>query len=203
MPDKFRYNWTNKTDLKDNKVIIWDGNVLTGTFDKKVLGRAQNSIIHLIFNDFGSQAALDFINNLQAGITDWFSKQGFSLGIEDMMTSLSCKTKIEEVYNKTIEETIDMKEESKINFKLNRCRDTMGNIALSNIIRQNRLLKIVVSGSKGSNVNILQIMSTLGQQNAQGGRIQASIGDKTLPCFPLIVNTLLRKDILDIVILMV
>ena len=183
MPRKLLYKQGNVFNLNDDKTYIVNGIVLKGTFSKKVLGRSQHSIIHVIFNDFGHIEARNFINNLQRGITRWWQGQGFSIGIGDMVTSFDTKKKIEEIYNKTIEECKDMTNENKINFHLNQARNTMGRIAIDTIPKHNRLRKMIVSGSKGSNVNILQIMSSLGQQNCEGQRIKPTIGEKTLPCF--------------------
>ena len=61
--------------------------------------------------------------------------------------------------------------ESKVNQTLNQARDIAGNIALNVLSSWNRLKAMVYSGSKGSNLNISQIMACVGQQNVEGKRI--------------------------------
>ena len=48
---------------------------------------------------------------------------------------------------------------------------------------RNRLYTMVHSGSKGSNINISQIMAVVGQQNLCGQRIPDTWTDRTLPHF--------------------
>ena len=53
--------------------------------------------------------------------------------------------------------------EHSVNSILNRARDTAGNIALEDLNSWNRLKAMVYAGSKGSNLNIAQIMACVGQ----------------------------------------
>ena len=43
---------------------------------------------------------------------------------------------------------------------------------------------MVNAGSKGSILNIAQMVSCLGQQNVDGKRIPYGYEDRTLPCYP-------------------
>ena len=52
--------------------------------------------------------------------------------------------------------------EAKVNKKLNDARDKSGNIALDALSMKNRLRNMVSAGSKGSNINISQIMACVG-----------------------------------------
>ena len=185
LPKTFRYRYP-KAQINEelNDVVIWDGNVLYGQFAKKVLGRSQGSLVHVLYNDYGEDICVNFINKLQLGIHRWFSEQGFSIGIEDCLCSKDTQIKIEEEYQKTLKEVSTLTKEHEINARLNQARDGMGRAALKTINRKNRLFRMVISGVKGSMMNILQIMAMVGQQNSGGKRMVKSIGDKTLPCFP-------------------
>ena len=158
----------------ENDPYIAHGMLLRGQLNKKQLGRSQRSLVHhLLFNDEGPKVTVDFISDLQRGIANWFSSQGFSIGISDFVTPHETKDRISQIYEETVDD-IRAKEnpsEQWINRRLNQTRDTMGRAALETITRDNRLWRIVDSGSKGSNVNILQIMACLGQQNIKGKRI--------------------------------
>lgn len=48
---------------------------------------------------------------------------------------------------------------------------------------RNRIYSMVAAGSKGSNLNITQIMACAGQQNVEGRRIYFGFKDRTLPHF--------------------
>lgn len=52
--------------------------------------------------------------------------------------------------------------EAQVNKKLNDARDKSGNIALDGLSLANRLRNMVSAGSKGSNINISQIMACVG-----------------------------------------
>ena len=53
--------------------------------------------------------------------------------------------------------------EHQVNKRLNQARDKAGNIALNNLDKDNRLVAMVNSGSKGNTNNISQIMACCGQ----------------------------------------
>jgi DNA-directed RNA polymerase beta' subunit len=164
---------------------IADGVLLRGQLNKKTLGRSQRSLVHVIFNDVGPRASVDFMSSLQRGVANWFSTQGFSIGVSDFLTTPEVRQRVREVYEETVQELRARPDASEtwVNRRLNQARDTMGRAALEAIHRDNRLRRLVHSGSKGSNVNILQIMACLGQQNVKGQRIPCTIGDRALPCF--------------------
>lgn len=61
--------------------------------------------------------------------------------------------------------------ENEVNNELNNARNNAGNIVLEALASDNRLKNMVNAGSKGSNMNISQIMACVGQQNVEGKRI--------------------------------
>jgi DNA-directed RNA polymerase II subunit RPB1 len=73
--------------------------------------------------------------------------------------------------------------EFEVNQILNEARDIAGNAALENLFSWNRLKAMVIAGSKGSNLNISQIMACVGQQNVEGKRIPFGFHQRTLPHF--------------------
>ena len=73
--------------------------------------------------------------------------------------------------------------EHQVNKRLNAARDTSGTIALENLDKDNRLVNMVKSGSKGNNNNISQIMACCGQQNVEGKRIAFGFNKRSLPHF--------------------
>ncbi len=177
MPKTFRYN------TKHDDVYVRDGVILVGQLAKKELGRGQGSFVHVLYNDFGPDVTVDFINKLQLGVYRWFSEQGFSIGISDCVSNMETKQKIQAEYEKTIETLAGITDEIEINNILNKARDGMGSAAIDTMSRKNKLFRMISSGVKGSMMNILQILCMVGQQNTSGRRMPTAIGRKTLPCF--------------------
>jgi DNA-directed RNA polymerase II subunit RPB1 len=58
-----------------------------------------------------------------------------------------------------------------------------GSLANRNLKETNKLKCMVFSGSKGSNMNISQIMACVGQQNVEGKRIPFGFDRRSLPHF--------------------
>jgi hypothetical protein len=64
---------------------------------------------------------------------------------------------------------------------LNKATEFAGKIGLSSLADENRLIAMVRAGSKGSTINIAQMMACVGQQAPEGRRIPYGFSDRTLP----------------------
>lgn len=73
--------------------------------------------------------------------------------------------------------------EVNINEVLNNARATVGKSAQKSLKERNAIKGTVMAGSKGSFLNISQIIACVGQQNVQGGRIKYGFQQRTLPHF--------------------
>lgn len=73
--------------------------------------------------------------------------------------------------------------EAQVNKQLNDARNKAGKIALQALAADNRLKNMVNAGSKGSDLNISQIMACVGQQNVEGKRIPFGFSKRALPHF--------------------
>ena len=71
------------TDFNWRDTIV-NGILVKGPIGKAALGRSHGSIIHRLYNDYGSDRTCQFINELQRSNHVWFASQGFSIGIGDM-----------------------------------------------------------------------------------------------------------------------
>ena len=67
--------------------------------------------------------------------------------------------------------------------KLNRATTDTGKVALKHLNSGNRMLNMVISGSKGSDINMGQMIACVGQQAVDGKRIPYGFTDRTLPHF--------------------
>ena len=168
---------------------IYQGKLLKGPLGKKALGRSHGSIIHRLYNDYGPDRTCQFINELQRVNHLWFSGQGFSIGIGDMRITKETAKRVRQecadidIKAEELRKLHGDEAEPKINRMLNQTRDSMGKIAQDAMPPDNCLGLMVRSGSKGSMVNILQIMACVGQQNVSGKRMQATVSNRTLPMF--------------------
>ena len=167
--------------------MIVQGQLLRGPLDKKALGRSHGSIIHRLYNDYGPDRTCQFMNELQRINHVWFSSQGFSIGIGDMRITDDTAVKIQQECASVDDNAEQLRAgehaEMRINRMLNQTRDSMGLIAQNAMSPNNSLGLMVKSGSKGSMVNILQIMACVGQQNCSGQRMKATLNGRTLPMF--------------------
>ncbi len=127
---------------------------------------------------------------------------GFTVGVQDIIAKPEIveAVKAEIVkYQKKVRKIINMTQygrlksqpgkstmesfEHQVNKRLNKARDLAGKLALENLSKDNRLVNMVVSGSKGNNNNISQIMACCGQQNVEGKRIGFGFNKRSLPHF--------------------
>ena len=168
---------------KRGGVEILKGKLIKGQLTKKVLGTSQGSLIHVIYNDCGPDETILFINRLQCIVHKWLTIRGFSIGISDMMTPSYVRDRVLAERKQAFEDVKDETSEQKINERLNICRDSMGKMVQEPLDDSNRFYCTVSSGSKGSNINISQIMAVVGQQNLAGQRVPMTWTDRTLPHF--------------------
>ena len=189
-----------KSNDSNNIVEIKDGNYLRGQIDKGILGSGTKGIIHRICNDFGNMASANFIDDFQNIITAYMNTSSFSVGISDLISDNKTNDEIIKVINnkKTdVKNLIDQIQigvfennsgktnqeefETKVNNILNQAASEAGKIGLKSLSTDNRFVIMVNAGSKGSELNISQMISCLGQQNVDGKRIPYGFEHRTLP----------------------
>ena len=74
--------------------------------------------------------------------------------------------------------------ESYLNSTLSKVRETVGDNCISYLDRDNKPLIMALCGSKGSSVNLSQMIGCVGQQTVGGKRITYGFTERTLPHFP-------------------
>lgn len=67
----------------DAQVLIQGGELVTGTLCKRTLGASAGSLVHVIWNDAGPEAARAFLSQAQYLTNHWLLQRGFSIGIGD------------------------------------------------------------------------------------------------------------------------
>lgn len=186
--------------LSEAIIQIVNGQYIRGQIDKGVLGATSKGLIHRICNDFGNMAGADFIDNLQDIITEYMKTSAYSVGISDLIADNTTNKNIEEVITdkkKNVKTLIDNTHlgifenksgktnveefETQVNEILGQALTQAGRIGLQSLNEDNRFVLMVKAGSKGSEINISQMVSCLGQQQVDGKRVPYGFEDRTLP----------------------
>jgi DNA-directed RNA polymerase II subunit RPB1 len=184
------------------KVVITEGEVKEGQFDKSVFSKASKGIIHMTFNDYGSKQTVDFIDAMQNTIEQFLVYNGFSVGISDLIADSTTKAdmnvKIQEkksdvetillnihqdLFDNNTGKSNQAEFEDKIFGILNKATELAGDIGYNSLANENRMTAMVRAGSKGGPINIAQMIACVGQQNIDGKRIPYGFEDRTLPHF--------------------
>ncbi|WZZ46459.1 hypothetical protein YC2023_042718 [Brassica napus] len=186
----------------DTQVRIERGELLAGTLCKKTLGTGNGSLVHVIWEEVGPDAARKFLGHTQWLVNYWLLQNGFTIGIGDTIAdsqtmekineTISCaKTAVKDLIRQFQEKKLDpepgrtMTEtfENRVNQVLNKARDDAGSSAQKSLAETNNLKAMVTAGSKGSFINISQMTACVGQQNVEGKRIPFGFDGRTLPHF--------------------
>ena len=186
----------------NNIIEIVNGKYIRGQLDKGAIGAGTRGIIHRVCNDFGNYHASSFINDLQNIITEYMTSSGFSVGISDLITSektsdnivniitskkIDAKNLIEQMriglFENVSGKTNVEEFETTLNNILSKAQSEAGRIGLQGLTNDNRFAIMFNAGSKGSELNIQQMVACLGQQNVDGKRIPYGFEHRTLPHF--------------------
>jgi DNA-directed RNA polymerase II subunit RPB1 len=193
---------TEDVNTSNNVIQIIDGIYKRGRLDKGALSATSKGLIHRIFNDYGNFASADFIDNIQYIVNEYMKVSSFSVGISDLVTSKEVQDNIKETIrskkdkvdrlildthlnafqNETGRSNVD-ELESQIRDILAAANLDAGSIGKGGLSPDNRFVSMVQSGSKGSDINISQMVSCLGQQEVEGKRCPYGFNDRTLPHF--------------------
>jgi len=194
----------DKDQMKDsnNVMEIRNGKYIRGQMEKSTLGSTTKGIIHRICNDFGNMQASLFIDDLQNVVTEYMKTSSFSVGISDLIADRKTQDEIIKIIVKQKQEVQSLIEklhlgtfennsaltnmaqfEQNVNNILNEATNQAGSKGRKSLAKTNRFVMIVNSGSKGTPINISQMISCLGQQNVDGKRIPYGFDSRTLPHF--------------------
>ena len=186
----------------DTKVLIENGQLLSGIICKKSLGNGAGSLIHIITMDQGTEVARQFFGNVQTVVNNWLLLEGQSIGVKDTIaddvTHKNVRDRLDEATKRVDEiigearrdvlkpipgNTLRQTFEQKVNEVLNNARNKTGEDAEKSLSEFNNFKAMSVAGSKGSNLNISQVIACVGQQNVEGKRIPFGFQYRTLPHF--------------------
>ncbi|CAN3474396.1 DNA-directed RNA polymerase II subunit RPB1 [Diutina catenulata] len=187
---------------KDTGMLIIDGEIMLGVVDKKTVGASEGGLIHVVFREKGPYVCARLFGNIQKVVNYWLLHNGFSIGIgdtiadKDTMRQITgfisdAKVKVAQIIKDAHQNKLEPRPgmtlresfENSVSVVLNQARDDAGKASEVNLKELNNVKQMVVSGSKGSYINISQMSACVGQQIVEGKRIPFGFGDRTLPHF--------------------
>ena len=191
--------------IKDGYVCFRNGEHISGALGKKTLGgESKSGLFYVLIRDYGSAIAIKCMSRLAKLASRFLCDRGFSIGIEDVTPSermSKLKFRLIGEGQKLAEEQIEAYKsgviklkpgcnalqslESEVNGLLGRVRSNCGDEAVVTLNRLNAALCMSQCGSKGSPLNISQMVACLGQQSVGGMRVQDGFVNRTLPHFPV------------------
>jgi DNA-directed RNA polymerase II subunit RPB1 len=185
------------------RISIENGQLIKGIITKGSIGASSEGLLHVIYNEFGHERAGQFINDVQSIVTQFNLYKGFSVGSSDLIANSETRsfvndkinaardkvaTILSDVHSGNFENISSMSDgeelEDKISSALKTVAADINEKVLKSLSKQNRIVQMVDSGSKGSAQNITQMVALLGQQLIEGRRVQYTLQDRTLPHFP-------------------
>jgi DNA-directed RNA polymerase II subunit RPB1 len=185
----------------DNMVKIRDGMIQgKGIVDDDVLNKTGVGVVHTTYNDFGAFAAVDLLDSVQSTIEAYLVMSGFSVGLSDLVADEKTLTTMNEIVQKRKKEIDEIvlqvhmdlfdnntgksnqdEFESQVFGKLNKAIEELGKLGQQALAQENRMISMLKAGSKGSTINVSQMVACVGQQNIEGRRIPYGFTDRTLP----------------------
>ncbi|XP_073308006.1 LOW QUALITY PROTEIN: DNA-directed RNA polymerase III subunit 1-like [Primulina huaijiensis] len=188
---------------KDGFVCIRNSELISGQLGKVTLGNGnKDGLYSVLLRDYEAHAAAACMNRLAKLSARWIGDHGFSIGINDVQPEdiLNKKKKdtIHEQYGKCTEYINTYKSgklvplpgcnkaqtlEANITAVLKEIRESTAKVCMDNLNWRNSPLIMSQCGSKGSPINICQMIACVGQQSVGGRRAPNGFIDRTLPHF--------------------
>eukprot|EP01022_Parablepharisma_sp_SALTPOND_P032065 TRINITY_DN826_c0_g1_i2.p1 TRINITY_DN826_c0_g1~~TRINITY_DN826_c0_g1_i2.p1 ORF type:complete len:1204 (+),score=111.45 TRINITY_DN826_c0_g1_i2:2266-5877(+) len=187
----------------DGWVIIKNSELLCGNIGKTTIGGGSKiGLVYSLMKDNNANVAADCLQRISKLSGRWLSNYGMSIGISDVWpfekvvkekegllskSYATCDSLIEQ-YNKgeiLLKPGCNMEQslEHYINGELGKVRDKAGDVLKATLPRRNSPLIMAVCGSKGSYLNLCQMIACVGQQTVSGNRIPNGFSDRSLPHF--------------------
>lgn len=188
----------------DGWVAFRNSELISGNIAKKTIGDgSKTGLLYVLLRDCGPEYAASFMDRFAKFCSRYFGMhRGFSIGISDVSPSAKLKKvkfdilrvgykKAEDAIRKYDEGTLELRPgcdllqslEEILNGILGKLRESAGQQAMKALDWSNTPRIMAECGSKGSPLNVSQMMACVGQQAVGGMRIQDGFVNRTLPHF--------------------
>ncbi|EDR26493.1 DNA-directed RNA polymerase III subunit RPC1, putative [Entamoeba dispar SAW760] len=191
--------------VKDGWICFKNSQLLCGQIEKSIIGSGNKTgLFHLILRDYGTLESAKIMAHISRFCARFLGDYGFSIGISDVTPSADLTQMKEELvsegYKKCDQFIEDYKSgkqevqagstpeqtlEALLNNELSEIRERAGKRCIEELKSDNSPLVMALSGSKGSVINISQMIACVGQQTVNGGRVSDGFISRSLPHFAL------------------
>ncbi|KZF19018.1 beta and beta-prime subunits of DNA dependent RNA-polymerase [Xylona heveae TC161] len=191
-------------DKNDSWLCIRNSEIMCGVMDKSIVGDGKkDSVFYVILRDFGPDEAVKAMNRLSKLAARWLANQGFSIGISDVYPGARLVERKQALVERAYAECDDViakykagklekspgcdEEETMENLIsgiLSKVRGQAGDYCIAELSKWNSPLIMATCGSKGSGINVSQMVAVVGQQIISSKRVADGFQDRTLPHFP-------------------
>ncbi|KAG0005321.1 hypothetical protein BGZ65_011422, partial [Modicella reniformis] len=187
----------------DGYLVIHNSEIMCGVLDKSSVGDGnKSSLFYIVMRDYGAVEAATCMNRLAKLCARWLGTVGFSIGINDVQPGDILASKKDDLVQNAYSQCDDLIHRSQtgqlenqpgcdteqtlealISGELSQVRDKVGDICLTELNKFNSPLIMATCGSKGSKINVSQMVACVGQQIISGKRIPNGFQDRSLPHF--------------------
>ncbi|KAJ9527506.1 hypothetical protein QJQ45_025764, partial [Haematococcus lacustris] len=187
----------------DGYVAFRNSELICGRIGKVVLGGSKGGLFGTLHHDYSSATAAAVMSRLAKMAARHMGNRGFSIGIDDVTprpvlqrekaatinTGYSQCDGYIAAYKKGELELSpgcnqDQSLEANVMGVLNNIREQAGSVCMATLHWHNSPLIMSQCGSKGSPINIAQMVACVGQQSVGGKRAFNGFTDRTLPHYP-------------------
>ena len=187
---------------KDGYVVLRNGELLCGRLGKGTLGGSRAGLFAALAADFSPEASAAAMGRLAKLSARAMGELGFSIGIDDVTPKeplVRAKSAAVDKGRARVAATlaafrrgvlqpqpgcdVDQTLEASVTGELNAVREAAGKACMDTLDWHNAPLVMSQCGSKGSAINIAQMVACVGQQTVGGKRCANGFRDRTLPHF--------------------
>ncbi len=214
LPDDFHYEGKAKINagplacdgydcFNDSYIVVRNGKLLMGVFDKNAIGAEQpRNILHIIALEYGDDKARELLDTLYKSFIRMLEMRGLTLSLSDVDIPVEAREKISELIEeakkeiatmvqqyregklepipgRTLEESLELKIIQRLNDLFRQAQE----VAVNYMDPFNDVFIMARTGARGSETNIAQMVAMLGQQVVRGKRIHRGYKKRTLPHF--------------------
>lgn len=183
-------------NMKDVKISSTHG-FTSGDLSKSNFKSKSNGLVYVAFQEKGPYVASDMIDDIRGVVTYYMLQKGFSVGVSDLITSPQQKADMQQVVvdcRAAVDEELmnihtnggntPQTSRGYLDAKLQKNGMEASDKIMATVKEaadEGRYMKMVNAGSKGTELNIQQMMGCLGQQEVDGKLIAYGFENRTLP----------------------
>ncbi|TNJ30705.1 DNA-directed RNA polymerase subunit A [Giardia muris] len=188
--------------IRDDFLVVINSELISGRLTKNLLSSSRSSIFYFLVQTYGPVPTSRVMLRFAKVGARFLMIQGFTIGMDDVMPSEQVLWRkgeiIQEGYAHAQERilqyergelvsvpgaTVQATLEAKLNQILSNVREGCAKVALQELHFTNKPLIMSLCGSKGSPINIAQMVVILGQQSFGGSRAPDDFHTRTAPYF--------------------